>query len=157
MARNGKAEMLAARVPCALFHLRRATRSVTQLFDEILRPSGLKGTQYSMLRVIGSVEPVAVSSLGEAMGMDRTTVTRNVRLLSRMGLVVIDAGSDRRRRLLRLTRSGREAMKRAEPYWEEAQNAVVAGIGVERFGELRQELSAVSEVSREAIASRARQ
>jgi DNA-binding MarR family transcriptional regulator len=151
-----EAEALASRVPCALFNLRRATRTVTQLYDEILRPTGLKGTQYSMLRVIGSVEPVAITTLGEAMGMDRTTVTRNVRLLERRRLVEVEAGSDRRTRFLRLTRAGRRAVERAEPYWAEAQKEVVAGLGAEPFRALRERLAALSEVSRRAIESRSR-
>jgi DNA-binding MarR family transcriptional regulator len=148
------AETLAARVPCALFNLRRATRTVTQLFDEILRPTGLKGTQYSMLRAIGGVEPVPISALGEAMGMDRTTVTRNVRVLERLRLVVVEAGTDRRTRLLRLSVTGRRAVEAAKPYWEEAQEAVVRGLGEEPFRDLREKLTAVSEVSRHALESR---
>ncbi len=148
------AQTFASRIPCALFNLRRATRTVTQLFDEILRPTGLKGTQYSMLRVIGGVEPAPISTLGEAMGMDRTTVTRNVRVLERLRLVVVEAGRDRRTRLLRLTRAGRQAVDEAEPYWKEAQKAVVPGLGEEPFRDLREKLTAVSEVSRHALESR---
>lgn len=148
------AQEVASRVPCALFNLRRATRTVTQLFDEILRPTGLKGTQYSMLRVIGGVGPVPTTTLGEAMGMDRTTVTRNVRVLERMRLVLTEAGTDRRTRYLRLTRAGRRAVEKAEPFWREAQEAVVSGLGSEPFRELREGLAAVSDVSRHALASR---
>jgi DNA-binding MarR family transcriptional regulator len=153
---SSKADNLASRVPCALFNLRRATRSVTQLFDEILRPSGLKGTQYSLLRILAHLEPVPVSTLGEAMEMDRTTVTRNVRVLERMRLVAVEPGSDRRTRYLRLTRAGRQALERAEPFWNEAQKSVVAGLGTEPFRDLREKLTSLSQVSRQELASRGR-
>jgi DNA-binding MarR family transcriptional regulator len=145
---------LTSRIPCALFNLRRTTRAVTQLFDEVLRPSGLKGTQYSMLRVIHGVAPVPIGDLGTAMGMDRTTVTRNVGLLERMGLVAVEPGRDRRTRLVRLSRKGAAALARAHRLWEDAQRAVVDRLGETRWHALREELAAVVEASQEELQHR---
>lgn len=145
---------LTSRIPCALFNLRRTTRAVTQLYDELLRPSGLKGTQYSMLRVIDGVEPIPMGDLGAAMGMDRTTVTRNVGLLEHMGLVAIEPGRDRRTRLVRLTRKGSATLAKAHFRWDEAQRAVVDRLGSKRWEALRGELAAVVEASQDELRAR---
>jgi DNA-binding MarR family transcriptional regulator len=145
---------LTSRIPCALFNLRRTTRAVTQLYDEVLRPSGLKGTQYSMLRVIHGVEPVPIGDLGTAMGMDRTTVTRNVGLLERMGLVAVGPGRDKRTRFVRLTRTGSATLAKAHAHWEAAQQAVVVRLGAKRWEALRAELAAVVEASQEELLAR---
>ena len=142
---------LTSQIPCALFNLRRTTRAVTQLYDEMMRPSGLTGAQYSMLRVLHGLAPVPIGDLGAAMGMDRTTVTRNVGLLERMGLVVVEPGRDRRTRLVRLTRKGEGTLAKAHARWEEAQRAIVDRLGTRRWNALRGELAAVVDATQEAL------
>jgi DNA-binding MarR family transcriptional regulator len=146
---------MSAKIPCAMLSLRQAARSVTQLYDEILRPSGLKGTQYSALRVIAAREPVSVGELSGIMVMDRTTATRNLRLLERDGLVRLAPGDDRRTRLVGLTRRGRSAMEKANLYWAEAQRAVEARFGKKKFEALRDELTRMTDVSRRELEARA--
>ena len=143
--------MEAPDISCAVFNLRKTTRTITQLYDEILRPTGLRSTQYSMLRLVSGVGPIAVSDLGNTMGMDRTTVTRNVRLLERMGYLRIEPGRDRRTRMLRVTTRGRTAVDKAEPYWKKAQTIVTDGLGGERWKRLRSELAAITEVGRQGL------
>ena len=147
-------ETLVSRIPCGLFNLRRAARVVTQLYDELMRPSGITGTQFALLSVIRELGPIPVSELGEAMGMDRTTVTRNVRLLERRGLVRVEPGRDRRTRLVRLTSSGRSVHRKAVPYWERAQAALVGRLGERRWKKLRGELETMVELSRQELESR---
>jgi DNA-binding MarR family transcriptional regulator len=142
------------KIPCAMLSLRQAARSVTQLYDEFLRPSGLKGTQYSALRVIAAREPVSVGELSEIMVMDRTTATRNLRLLDRDALVRLEPGEDRRTRLVHLTRRGRSALEKANLYWAEAQLAVVARFGKAKFESLRDELARMTDVSRGELEAR---
>jgi DNA-binding MarR family transcriptional regulator len=140
-----------------MLSLRQAARSITQLYDEFLRPSGLTGTQYSALRVIAGREPVSVGELSEIMVMDRTTATRNLRLLERDGLIRLEPGDDRRTRLARLTPRGRSMLARANHHWAEAQKAVVSRFGKARFETLRDELARMTDVGlteREARLSR---
>ena len=146
--------MKAPDISCALFNLRRTARTITQLYDEILRPTGLRSTQYSLLRVLYGVGPVAVSELGAAIGMDRTTLTRNVRLLEQMGYLRIEPGEDKRTRVLQLTTRGRTAVDKAMPYWKKAQSIVVEGLGDSRWDELRSELNVVTELGREELNAR---
>ena len=84
---------------CACFSLRKVTRAVTQLYDEMLRPAGLRGTQFSLLVAVQMAGPVGVTRLAELTVMDRTTLTRNLELLQKQGLIEIAAGADRRSRI----------------------------------------------------------
>src|SRR5438874_2612610 len=89
---------------CNCLALRQAARHVTQLYGQFLAPSGLRGTQFSIVAKLGSLGPLTINALAREMVMDRTTLGRNILPLERDGLVAITKGSvDRRRKELRLT------------------------------------------------------
>ena len=146
--------MTTSDIPCALFNLRRASRAISQLYDEILRPSGLRGTQYTVLRFLDGRGPMTVSELGEQLGMDRTTATRNLRVLEREDRVSTEPGRDRRTRVVGITPKGRAALRKAHPLWEKAQGTVVDSLGESRWEHLRGELERVSAISTEALTER---
>ena len=118
---------------CACRNLRRTTRAVTQLYDETLRPSGLRITQFTLLVAVGLSEPVPITRLADALSLDRTTLARDLKPLTKQGLVKITTGADRRMRKVRLTRQGREAIGRAYPLWQQAQARIVEGSGADRW------------------------
>jgi DNA-binding MarR family transcriptional regulator len=121
---------------------------VTQLYDEVLRPTGLRITQFSILGATMAMEPITVTRLAEATVTDRTTLTRNLKLLEKQGLIRVAQGNDRREREVALTSRGRQALVRTLPLWEKAQAHVVEGLGEERWKDLREELSAVVSLTR---------
>jgi len=133
---------------CACGSLRKAARAVTQLYDEVLRPTGLRITQFSILGATMAMEPITVTRLAEATVTDRTTLTRNLKLLEKQGLIRVAPGNDRREREVALTSRGRQALVRTLPLWEKAQAHVVKGLGEERWKDLREELSAVVSLTR---------
>lgn len=112
--------------PCVCTQLRRLTRVVTAAYDEALRPSGLRITQFSLLRILTRLGPVPVTRLAEEAALDRSTMGRNLDPLERRGLVHLapDQG-DRRARVAALTESGAAAIEAALPHWR----AVEAEIG----------------------------
>lgn len=115
---------------CACFNLRRATRLMTQVYDQTLAPSNLKATQFSLLAVLaGAGEGVAISALAEKLGMDRTTLTRNLAVVERASLVSMRPGEDPRTKLVSLTAQGRKAFEDAAPLWRKAQAAAVERLG----------------------------
>jgi len=122
---------------CACFDLRKATRAVSRLYDDCLRPLGLNITQYSLLRVIESEPQITVSTLGRYMVMDRTSVTRALLPLERDGLVRSDAGSDKRTRIVSLTKKGANLLANARPRWENAQKIFLELIGDRRWTAMR--------------------
>jgi DNA-binding MarR family transcriptional regulator len=127
---------------CTCFNLRKAARAVTQLYDEFLRPSGLRATQFSLLTVIREVGTVSMTELAEAAVMDRTTLKRNLELLEREGLVRIQAGSDARVREVSLTAAARKKLADALPYWVSAQAHVTEKLGSSRAEQLLSNLAA---------------
>ncbi len=128
---------------CVCYNIRKAARLITQLYDTILEPSGLLGTQFVLLAAIGRMGAATITRLGQKMGMDRTTVTRNLRPLERQGFIEMDAGLDRRTHIVRLTEEGRQAMKAALPFWQQAQAAVISRFGQDRTAALLNELLAL--------------
>jgi DNA-binding MarR family transcriptional regulator len=132
---------------CACASVRRTGRALTQLYDNILAPSGLRSTQYALLSQLASSEPIAMTDLAEVLGMDRTTLTRAVAPLERQGWLRVEEGSDRRTRQVRATPEGLTALATARPFWQEAQGRVVAGFGEERLAALRQELAALTAIT----------
>jgi DNA-binding MarR family transcriptional regulator len=121
----GRAELAEVAADCACKSLRRAARAVTQLYDETLRPSGLRVTQFTLLVAVAVSEPVPITRLADALTLDRTTLARDLRPLTERGLVEVAAGDDRRMRVVRLTGQGRDAIARAYPLWKQAQARLV--------------------------------
>jgi DNA-binding MarR family transcriptional regulator len=130
---------------CNCAALRHAARHVTQLYDRHLTPAGLRTTQFSILARINALGPITVGALAETMGMDRTTLTRNIRPLEREGLVAVREGeSDRRSKLLSLTEAGKGRYCVAMTAWKHAQSEFEREFGRERSAKLREELQAVT-------------
>lgn len=132
---------------CACFNLRKAARVVTQVYDQMLRPAGIRTTQFSLLVAISMLGSPTVSRLAEVSVMDRTTLTRNLEVLKKQGLVDISRGNDRRTRIVNVTRAGRNALEEALPLWEQAQSRVVKALGESRWQSLRDHLSAIVAIS----------
>lgn len=108
---------------CTCFRLRRASRRVTQVYDHELAGVGLSLNQYSILRRTER-EPRALGGLAEELGMDRTTLTRNLSPLVDAGLLETVRGEDARQRLVALTTEGRARLTRAKPRWQRAQAVI---------------------------------
>jgi DNA-binding MarR family transcriptional regulator len=129
---------------CALANLRRAARAVTRMFDEALAPSGLRSTQFTLIATVAANETISVTDLSTALGMDRTTLARNLGPLERDHLVRVVPGADQRVRLVSLTDAGLERLKMAAPLRAAAQRRVVAALGAETFRNLLGTLDAVA-------------
>lgn len=115
--------------PCTCAALRRATRAVTTAYDAALRPSGLRVTQFGILRLLDRLGPIPVTRLASEAALERTTMGRNLDPLERRGLVRIAPGkADARERVVVLTEPGRAALATAVPYWREAQARIDARV-----------------------------
>lgn len=115
--------------PCICVLARLASRKLTARYDVALSPTGVSLAQFSLLRSIGERGPVALGRLAEMVGLDRSTLGRNVRVLKRMELVTIRPGDDLREAMLCLTKAGEAARDRAMPLWQEAQDDVRRRLG----------------------------
>jgi DNA-binding MarR family transcriptional regulator len=122
---------------------------MTQLYEEALRPTGLRATQFSILMAVRALEPVPVSQLATLTGTDRTTMSRNLRPLESEGYLRIGEADDRRVHEVRLTQKGARALTLAFPLWERVQNSVVSALGEERTRQLLDDLAAAAAVGKD--------
>jgi DNA-binding MarR family transcriptional regulator len=133
---------------CTCANLRKTARVVTQAYEAALQPTGLKATQFTVLAAlaIGGDEPL--TRLAEALVIDRTTLTRNLKPLVRDGLVRIEQEEDQRVRKISLTDAGRRAFDDARPRWEEAQSRIVKKLGPARWSGFLEDLAATTAAAR---------
>ncbi len=115
---------------CHCLAARRAARAITRLFEEHLRPYGLRATQFSALSVLAQRGPTTISVLADILGLERTTMTRGAALLERNGWIDTAPSEDARERPLRITDDGLRTLRSALPAWETAQAIVDAWPGV---------------------------
>lgn len=104
---------------CASF--RQSTRALTQLYESALRPLGLRATQFTILQALSLTGEVKQSRLGEILGIDSTTLTRTLEIMTRKDWIEERRGDDRRERWLQLSATGRKQFHRALPVWEKVQ------------------------------------
>jgi DNA-binding MarR family transcriptional regulator len=126
---------------CTCFNLRKATRRVTSFYDAALKPSGLKVTQMTLLTAIRVLEPVTINRLAKAIVIDRTTLSRNVSLLNKKGMIDIEPGDDLRTRSLSLTEQGHTALIAAFPLWQKAQSEIINELGKDQWAHLLKGIS----------------
>ena len=108
---------------CICLNTQRAARTVARRYDAAFRPIGLTSGQFSILAGLNQQQPVALGVLAGALGLERTTLTRNLAPLEAGGLIRSQAGEDRRARGILLTAAGQEKLRIAVPLWRSAQEA----------------------------------
>jgi DNA-binding MarR family transcriptional regulator len=136
---------------CNCLAVRQAARHITQFYDHLLAPVGLRTTQFSILRKLQWKGPMTINVLAQELVMDRTTLGRNILPLQREGLIAIAKGtSDRRSKDLCLTETGGERLRAAMDGWSEAQARFEAAFGEDRTLDLRALLRAVVSTGFEA-------
>ena len=126
---------------CTCFNLRKAARAVTQLYDDSMRPTGLRATQFALLVHTLAMGPIALSKLAEAMVTDRTTLARNIELLEKSGLVEARDGDDRRTRIVNITEKGRKKLAEAFPYWKKTQDEIKKIMGQDSWSAMMSQAS----------------
>ena len=114
---------------CTCYRLRKAARRVTQLYDRHLAGSGLTAGQHGLLTALAQAGPLPMGRLSALLGMDASTLTRNLGPLSARGLVDIRAMDDRRGREAALTEKGGAALTAALKPWRAAQGAISRALG----------------------------
>lgn len=131
---------------CACNQLRRATRGITALYEAAMAPSGVKVTQLPILVGLGSEGDLSVTTLADALALDRTTLTRNLKVLQERGLIrITEDAADARVRMVSLTLEGSRVLAVALMRWEEIQSMVEEHFGRDRLRALYEELSALGD------------
>ena len=132
---------------CGSFNLRKAARVVTQLYDDILQPTGLRSTQVVLLVAMAAEGDMSVSRLARQLVMSPSTLSRTLHLLERHGLIE-SSPSGKRGKLVRLTATGEQALLAAAPYWQKAQETFVALVGAAAWADLNARLASTVTATR---------
>jgi DNA-binding MarR family transcriptional regulator len=130
---------------CMCQRVRMAARAVTRAYDDALRPTGLRATQLSVLVAVAQENAVSIASLSRLLGMDRSTLTRNLRPLAKEGLVVLGSEGRHRSRNLRITSKGNHRLLSAVPLWDKVQGELRKKMGGPRWAAIRSELDGLGE------------
>jgi DNA-binding MarR family transcriptional regulator len=147
-AKTSAGDQLEDMTGCVCFALRRTTRVLTQVYDRALKPHGIRATQLPILLAARGADPVRLGPLSERLGLERTTLLRNLRPLVRRGLVEQSTESDSRRTTLKTTPAGKALLKRAYPAWKEAQTQVLEWVGKSAWARTLEALGAATRATR---------
>jgi len=127
MSKSEKRAVIA--LPCLCANLRRAARVVTQVYDDALRPSGLRTSQFTLLQTLNIAPGISQKQLAKVLEFDSTTLTRTLAFLRGKGWLCAEPGEDRRALRLSLTAAGLKEYKRVVPYWQSAQKQLRRELG----------------------------
>lgn len=130
---------------CTCFNLRKATRVVTRIYDDALRPTGLRATQFALLVHTYAMGPVALTELAEVTVTDRTTLARNLDPLEKEGLLCIEDGEDRRSRIISITDDGFRKLAEAYPVWKRTQDEVKKITGADEWSQMISKVSKMTD------------
>ncbi len=119
-------------------NFRRTSRALTQLYENALRPFGMRATQLTILQALARTGEVSRRKLGEILAMDSTSLTRTLAIMRRRGWIRERPGEDRRERLLRLANAGQKQLERVLPAWEKVQSRLRRQLGEQVWNKLFQ-------------------
>lgn len=132
---------------CASFNLRKASRVVTQLYDDILQPTGLRSTQVALLVTLAVEHELSIARLARQLMLSPSTLSRNLRPLQRDGLIDVD-DTRKRGKTVTLTSKGKKTLVDAFPYWQQAQAKFTALVGSTAWSKLCQQLDKTTAAAR---------
>ncbi len=114
---------------CLNFLVRRSARLIGRHYDTALKPTGLRATQFNVLAILAQTDEMSLTDLAALLGMERSVLARNLKPLEREGLAGVGAGRDKRVRIAKITKLGRERLQKALPYWAKAQSRLAQTLG----------------------------
>ena len=116
-------------LPCLCSSFRRTARALSQVYEEALRPTGLRITQFTILQALARTGEVTQGRLGEILVMDSTSLTRTLRIMRQQGWIAERRGEDQRERWLKLSKAGETKLKVATATWKKVQARLQAKLG----------------------------
>lgn len=116
-------------LPCACATARRISRLLTQAYDRHLREAGVESTQFALLSILAAAGPCTQAALVQRFGVDKTTLSRNLKVLRDRGWIADAEAASARERPCVLAAEGRRRLKAATPGWRRAQAALRASLG----------------------------
>jgi DNA-binding MarR family transcriptional regulator len=128
-------------ISCVSFNLRKASRIVSRVYQKEMRDAPVKGPLFSLLATISRRGSTSITALANGIGLERTTLTRNLRVLEQRGYIQIRAVAANRKEVSLLP-EGEVALRAALALWRQAQDKVVRALGEDRWNRMRADLTA---------------
>lgn len=132
---------------CICNVMRKSTRAVSNFYDKALAPSGLRITQYTVLRVLSSAKGMTVGELAEKLELDQTSATRSIATLESSGYIERVGHHDPRVKFLKVTEKGKATLKAANVCWQKAQEQMLKNISEADLSAALKALSLLSSAS----------
>jgi len=129
------------------YNVQKAARLISNFHDRLLRPLGLRSSQFALLSYIHLLPDASLEELAQAMSLDGTTITRRLAPLKTEGWILEKRGADRRKKEIRLSPRGEKLLKKAYPVWKSAQRHFIQGMGRDEWRALKRELEALNRLS----------
>jgi len=136
---------------CALAATRRTARLMTQFYDACLSEAGIEAAQFALLMALDTAKDKGQAALGQMLGMDKTTLSRNLKVLREKGWVESVAGEDARRRSVSLTAEGRLRLREAKPAWRRAGERFREGMTEREWSGMWASLEAMNKAVAKAV------
>ena len=143
-------------VPCACATIRRTSRAVTQFYDGWLRAHGIEGPQFALLALLERLGECNQTTIGLRFDLEKTTLSRNVKLLRQKGWIEITSGDDARERVVRLSAAGRRRLAVARPAWRRAQRHLRSALQDHDWDTMLESLDRLTHAARHARRPRGR-
>jgi len=121
---------------CLATRVRQLSRIITRMYDDAMRPLGITASQYTLLAQLASRDGITAVEIGHELDIEKSTLSRNLKRLLALGMIIMDPPAGRRGRGLHLTPKGQLALKDAFPVWQAAQSRSVAAMGVDTRAKL---------------------
>jgi len=135
---------------CLSHNLRKTERVITRHYDSYLAPAGVTAVQLPILAIVATLESPSARAISNELDLDRSTLSRNLAVLERDGLLDLGTSSGPKPGVIKLTKKGRETLRRAHPRWRKAHDAVQKALA---GGELTAVLQALKQLRRKARAA----
>lgn len=126
---------------------RRASRRLSAMYDDAFRPLGMKGTQFILLNAVKNANDDSLTEIALSLGMDRTTLTRNLKPLQREGWIELGKGKERGGKKVHLTAEGENLWRRGFAIWDRMQLTLEKQLGTEKLHDLREDLLQLSHLN----------
>lgn len=135
-----------AAISCVCQNVRMAARAVTRAYDRTLRPSGLRSTQFTILVAASVAGGVPLHRLANILGLERTTLTRNLAAIEREGLIEVTSVDGRTRNVL-ISPAGTARLKQALLLWDQAQQTLRNKLGEKTWSILQDTLASLAKLA----------
>ena len=137
-------------IACACATIRRASRAVTQLYDTWLREHGIEGPQFALLSILDRLGECNQATMGQRFDLDKTTLSRNLKLLKERGWIAFTTGADARERRIVLSAEGRRRLAAAKPAWRKAQSHLRSALDEHDWDTMLRVLDGLTSAARKA-------